>query len=260
MKTSEAIQKLRDTIRLRHFALSTEQSYCSWVERFAKFVMERCPMGAPNVKMEAFLTQLAKQDVSASTQTQAFNALLFFYREVLKLEVGKVDSLRAKKPAHLRYAPEMGEVFGFAVDNYFCGEQQCEQLVRQHQLVISVRNNVTRDLNHRTVCRDAIAKRGRSFLAIRLTPSCRGILLPTSMGFGNSYGITNQSQKDSFRPFWKNSHFGKYHHVQNRLLFVLHGKLGAGWGYVSRPSKLCPSGRTDRKSVLECKTTNPALP
>jgi site-specific recombinase XerD len=110
MKTNEAIQKLRATIRLRHFALSTEQSYCSWVERFARFVTERCPVGAPNVKMEAFLTQLARQDVSASTQTQAFNALLFFYREVLKLEVGKVDSLRAKKPAHLRYAPEMAEV------------------------------------------------------------------------------------------------------------------------------------------------------
>lgn len=60
--------------------------------------------------MEAFLTQLAHQDVSASTQTQAFNSLLFFYREVLKVEVGKVDSLRAKKPVHLRYAPEQHEV------------------------------------------------------------------------------------------------------------------------------------------------------
>jgi integron integrase len=110
MKTSEAIQKLRDTIRLRHFAISTEQSYCAWVERFARFVTERCSAGAPNVKMEAFLTQLAKQDVSASTQTQAFNALLFFYKEVLKQEVGKVDSLRAKKPVHLRYAPEVSEV------------------------------------------------------------------------------------------------------------------------------------------------------
>jgi len=110
MKTDEAISKLRDTIRLRHFSLSTEQSYCAWVRRFARFVSERKPTGLPAQKMEAFLTQLAHQDVSASTQTQAFNALLFFYREVLKQEVGKVDSLRAKKPAHLRYAPEIGEI------------------------------------------------------------------------------------------------------------------------------------------------------
>jgi integrase len=60
--------------------------------------------------MEAFLTQLARQDVSASTQNQAFNALIFFYREVMKVEVGKVDSLRAKKPVHLRFAPEFSEV------------------------------------------------------------------------------------------------------------------------------------------------------
>jgi len=60
--------------------------------------------------MEAFLTQMAKQGVAASTQNQAFCALLFFYREVLKLEVGKVDALRAKTPVHLRYAPEQHEV------------------------------------------------------------------------------------------------------------------------------------------------------
>jgi integron integrase len=109
MKTDEAISKLRDVIRLRHFALATEQSYCAWVKRFARFLSERQPAGTPAQKMEAFLTQLAYQDVSASTQTQAFNALLFFYREVLKVEVGKVDSLRAKKPQHLRYSPEFGE-------------------------------------------------------------------------------------------------------------------------------------------------------
>lgn len=60
--------------------------------------------------MEAFLTQLARQEVSASTQNQAFCALLFFYRECLGLKLGNVDALRAKKPVHLRYAPERDEV------------------------------------------------------------------------------------------------------------------------------------------------------
>ena len=106
-----ALQKLRDTIRLRHLALSTEESYCAWVTRFSRFVKERCS-GAelPAQKMEMFLTQLARQDVSASTQNQAFCALLFFYREVLKIEVGEVDALRAKKPSMLRFAPETHEV------------------------------------------------------------------------------------------------------------------------------------------------------
>lgn len=81
-----------------------------WVSRFSKFVVERIPQGSPAQNLEAFLSQLARQGVSASTQNQAFNALIFFYREVLKVEVGKVDSLRAKQPVHLRFAPEAGEV------------------------------------------------------------------------------------------------------------------------------------------------------
>lgn len=110
MKLEIALETLRDVIRRRHFSLATERSYLMWVSRYSRFVQERCPQGLPAGKMEGFLTRLARQDVSASTQNQAFNALIFFYREVLKVDVGKVDSLRAKKPVHLRFAPEFSEV------------------------------------------------------------------------------------------------------------------------------------------------------
>ena len=68
------------------------------------------------------------------------------------------------------------------IDFFSVRSQNLRRLMRQHEPVKSVRNNVTRDLNHRTVCRDAIAMPGRSRLVIRLTPSCRGILLPASTG------------------------------------------------------------------------------
>lgn len=110
MKLELAIQQLRSVLRRKHLSLSTEDNYVSWLVRFARFVRERSPEGRPEQKMERFLTQLAQQDVSASTQNQAFCALLFFYREVQKVTLGKVDSLRAKKPVHLRYAPEVHEV------------------------------------------------------------------------------------------------------------------------------------------------------
>lgn len=111
MKLAKVLETLRNVIRRKHFSLATERSYLMWVSRYSRFVMERCPPAqSPSQKMEMFLTQLAKQDVSASTQNQAFNALIFFYREVVKVEVGKVDSLRAKKPIHLRFAPEFSEV------------------------------------------------------------------------------------------------------------------------------------------------------
>lgn len=110
MKLRIAIEKLRDVIRRKHLSLSTEDNYVSWLTRFSRFVVEQSPVGTPEQKMERFLTQLARQDVSASTQNQAFCALLFFYREVQGVTLGKVESLRAKKPVHLRYAPEFEEV------------------------------------------------------------------------------------------------------------------------------------------------------
>ena len=105
MKLQAAIETTRDVIRRKHLAHSTEENYLQWINRFARFVAARCAGDAkPEQKMEAFLTQLARQDVSASTQNQAFCAILFFYREVLKVEIGKIDSLRAKKPVRLRYS------------------------------------------------------------------------------------------------------------------------------------------------------------
>lgn len=111
MTTKEAINRTREVIQLRHLSRATEESYCGWLRRFARFVSEECDAGLkPEQKMEGFLTQLARQEVSASTQNQAFCALLFFYREVLKVELGKVDSLRAKKPVTVRTAPSVGDV------------------------------------------------------------------------------------------------------------------------------------------------------
>lgn len=110
MNLEAAIRKTRDVVRLKHLSIETERSYIGWLSRFSRFVKERCREGAPEAKMEGFLTQLARQDLSASTQNQAFCALLFFYREVLGRQLGKIDSLRAKKPIHLRYAPEAGAV------------------------------------------------------------------------------------------------------------------------------------------------------
>jgi site-specific recombinase XerD len=110
MNLESALSKLRKIIRLKHLSLKTEDAYVAWIARFSRFISARCREGSPETKMEAFLTQLAHQDVAASTQNQAFFALLFFYREVQKVKLGKVDALRAKTPVHIRYAPERHEV------------------------------------------------------------------------------------------------------------------------------------------------------
>jgi integrase len=61
-------------------------------------------------KLEQFLTDLAlKHDVSASTQNQALQAVLFFYRVVLEKPLANVNALRATRPVHERYAPNLRE-------------------------------------------------------------------------------------------------------------------------------------------------------
>jgi integrase len=45
----------------------------------------------------------------ASSQNQAFNAILFFYRDVLGQQLGNINALRTTRPAHERHAPTVAE-------------------------------------------------------------------------------------------------------------------------------------------------------
>jgi integron integrase len=102
-KPKRLLEQVRDVLRVKHYSLRTERSYCDWIERFIRFHQMRHPkeMGAPEIT--AFLTHLARVgNVAASTQNQALSALLFLYKEVLKVEVGWLtDVERAKRPQHI---------------------------------------------------------------------------------------------------------------------------------------------------------------
>lgn len=94
--------QLRAVLPLKHYSLKTEESYVGWYRRFVLWHGKRHPveMGAPEV--EAFLTHLAVNlSVAATTQNQALNALVFFYREVLKMELEGIAASRAKHSKRL---------------------------------------------------------------------------------------------------------------------------------------------------------------
>ena len=100
------VERARDVIRRQHKSIATEGTYCGWLWRYFRFVFKVPRDWSSERKMESFLTMLARdKDVSASTQNQAFNAILFFYRDVEKKQLGNVDSLRAVRPKHMRQAP-----------------------------------------------------------------------------------------------------------------------------------------------------------
>ncbi len=89
-------------MRLKHYSLKTDKSHVHWGRRFILFHKKCHPqeMGAPEV--QAFLNYLAvDQHVSASTQNQALNALVFLYKHVIKKELGTIDAIRARRPKRL---------------------------------------------------------------------------------------------------------------------------------------------------------------
>ena len=93
------LDQVRQAIRVRHLARSTEKSYVDWIRRFILFHNKRHPMEMGKTEITAFLTHLAVEaKVAASTQNQALAALLFLYRYVLEREFGWLDDVvRAKR-------------------------------------------------------------------------------------------------------------------------------------------------------------------
>jgi site-specific recombinase XerD len=95
---------LEGAIKFRNYSRKTLAAYRLWVGKFQAFVRSRPTGQLSGDDVRAFLTDLAvRHGVAASTQNQAFNALLFFYRHVLQREFGQLDGVvRAKRH---RYVP-----------------------------------------------------------------------------------------------------------------------------------------------------------
>lgn len=98
-----AWDRLRDVARLKHLSLKTEQSYVQWVRRYWIFHGKRNLRTLTVEAIRAFLTHLAVEGhVSASTQNQALCAILFLYRDVLKMELPYIDGIeRARRKKKL---------------------------------------------------------------------------------------------------------------------------------------------------------------
>ncbi len=97
------LDRVRYRIRLKGYSIRTEQSYVSWIRRFILFHNKRHPQDMGKGEIEAYLTHLAiTRHVSPSTQNQAFNALLFLYRNVLEIEFPEnINAYRSKRPTRL---------------------------------------------------------------------------------------------------------------------------------------------------------------
>jgi integron integrase len=97
------LEQVRHAIRIRHLSPQTEQAYVGWIKRFIFFHNKRHPIEMAEAEIAQFLSSLATQSkVSASTQNQALNALLFLYNKVLEKKIGLIQGVvRANRPRRL---------------------------------------------------------------------------------------------------------------------------------------------------------------
>jgi|WetSurMetagenome_2_1015567.scaffolds.fasta_scaffold07021_3 integron integrase len=95
--------KLAQEIQARHYSPKTLKTYTQWVRHFQTFTRSVDPKSLASDQVKGFLTFLAvDRKASASTQNQAYNALLFFYRHVLSKDFGKVEGVaRAKRKPYI---------------------------------------------------------------------------------------------------------------------------------------------------------------
>jgi integron integrase len=106
------LERLRTTLRVRHYALRTEQAYVDWTRRYLAFHQGRHPNAVGPEGVRAFLEHLAvRREVAASTQNQALNALVFLYRHVLDADFGDLGAVtRAKRTRSLPVVLSRDEV------------------------------------------------------------------------------------------------------------------------------------------------------
>jgi integron integrase len=99
---SQLLDQARGTLRRRHYSLRTESTYLHWIRRYIVYHQKRHPADLGTADLESFLSSLAINDhVSAATQNQALSALLFLYRNVLRIDLelptASIRALRTRR-------------------------------------------------------------------------------------------------------------------------------------------------------------------
>ena len=115
-KEKKLLDQVRDFMRLKHYSIHTERTYCEWIKRYIFFhkMVSREDLKNGEEKIEKFLTHLAvAENVAPSTQNQAMNALVFLYKKVLKQSLNEeINAVRAAKKTNVPVVLTRDEVRG----------------------------------------------------------------------------------------------------------------------------------------------------
>lgn len=111
------LENFTEILRLRNYARKTEKTYLYWSKQFLYYAHAKSSKIGTCVEVSSkivkdFLAHLAvKRNVSDSTQNQAFNSLLMFFRLTLNQDLGDLrQSVRAKTGQRLPVVFSVAEI------------------------------------------------------------------------------------------------------------------------------------------------------
>lgn len=111
---SKFLQQVREKTRLVGLADATERTYTSWIKRFIrfhKFQSEAEISQSPREYIETYISYLANEkQLSASSVNQAISALVFLYKEVLRVDLPYMSFKRPKRIHALQHPLPADEV------------------------------------------------------------------------------------------------------------------------------------------------------
>lgn len=126
VQISAQVEAMREAVRLRKWAFTTERSYCAWVRRYGVWLAATpAAHAAPDAtaRVTAFLASLVSgpSPRSATTLKQALNALVFFYKDVRREPLGRFGDIPVPKVPrrlpHVLTREQVRELVGAVVDS-----------------------------------------------------------------------------------------------------------------------------------------------
>ncbi len=111
MADAEALDEMRKLLRLRHYSYKSEKLYLDWAARYLKYAESKRLIWDAAGSVRSFLSHLAlDRNVASSTQNQAFNALIFLFRETLGRDLAEIGAVRARRGRKLPVVLSADEV------------------------------------------------------------------------------------------------------------------------------------------------------
>ena len=165
--------RLRLFIRAKGLAYATEKTYFHWINRFIKAMKYKSEIEMQPLDINEFLSDLGNlRNCSINTQRTALNALVFLFREFLKIEVGELDFKHASKPRKIPMVLSQAEA-KYIIDHLSGRKQLLVKILYGSGLRISEAVNLR--------VKDIDIANGRLYVMEGKGYKSRRTLLPTSI-------------------------------------------------------------------------------